>query len=260
MQTTPSSNFKYRLGRKLSSLGARLIQSSRPVIGRVISERLTYLDSPALLLLAESVEVVEREGVAGSIVETGCALGGSSLVIAAHKSPSRPFYCYDVFGMIPPPSEKDGADVHRRYEAIRSGASKGIAGDPYYGYRNDLLETVRGNFKRFGLDTSTHHVHLVQGLYEDTLRVDSPVALAHIDCDWYDSVMVSLERIVPYLARGGRLIIDDYFVYSGCRTAVWDYFRRQAGDFEFHYDARLWIRRNPPRTSEHAPAPERAHR
>ena len=53
---------------------------------------------------------------------------------------------YDVFGMIPPPGEKDGADVHQRYATIAGGASKGIGGETYYGYRDDLLG--RGHRRR----------------------------------------------------------------------------------------------------------------
>ena len=49
---------------------------------------------------------------------------------------------YDVFGMIPPPGERDGADVHQRYATIAAGASKGIGGETYYGYRDDLLAEV----------------------------------------------------------------------------------------------------------------------
>ena len=37
-----------------------------------------------------------------------------------------------------------------------------------------------------------------------------PVALAHLDCDWYASVLTCLENIVPRLAPGGVL------VYSVC--------------------------------------------
>ena len=36
---------------------------------------------------------------------------------------------YDVFGMIPPPSEHDGADIHRRYETIAAGGARPRRGD-----------------------------------------------------------------------------------------------------------------------------------
>ncbi|MFN9838368.1 MAG: hypothetical protein ACK56L_20095 [Pseudanabaena sp.] len=40
-----------------------------------------------------------------------------------------------------------------------------------------------------------NNISLVKGFFEDHLIIDKPVVLAHIDCDWYDSVSTSLERI-----------------------------------------------------------------
>lgn len=211
------------------------------VIRKVQESRLTYLDQGALCGLADQVAAIEREGVDGSIVETGCALGGSSIVIATGKSRHRRLEVYDVFGQIPAPSNRDGADVHARYDVIASGKSAGIGGDGYYGYEQDLLAKVRANFSAFGVNADDNNVQFIRGLYEDTLRPQAPIALAHIDCDWYDSVMVCLERIVPGLAPRGRIVVDDYFAYSGCRAAVWDYFRPRLEQYRFHYGSRLLI-------------------
>jgi asparagine synthase (glutamine-hydrolysing) len=211
------------------------------VVREVTARKLTYLDHSALRWLAEQVATVERERVPGVMLETGCALGGSSIVIAATKAPARRLELYDVFGQIPPPSEKDGKDVHARYETIRSGKSAGIDGDTYYGYEPDLLAKVAQNFRAFGLAPEANDVHFVAGLYGDTLRPSGPVAFAHIDCDWYDSVMVCLERIVPQLSASGRIVVDDYFFYSGCRAAVWDYFRPRIDSYRFTYGPRLLI-------------------
>lgn len=63
-------------------------------------------------------------------------------------------------------------------------------------------------------------MHLVKGLFEETIRPTEPIALAHIDGDWYESVEVCLERVWPVLAVGGPMVIDDYAHWSGCRSAV----------------------------------------
>lgn len=216
------------------------------VIRRVHAEHLTYLEATALIDLAMAAVEKERLSVPGIIVEAGTALGGSTLVLAAAKAAARSLYTYDVFGMIPPPSQHDGQDVHRRYEVIAQGASSGIAGDTYYGYRDDLYESVLRSFQRFGLPVEKHSVHLVKGLYEESLHISQPVALAHIDCDWYDSVMTCLRRIEPHMADGGTLIIDDYYGYSGARSAVDDYFKgdRRAG-YRFLRKSRLHIKKSP---------------
>jgi hypothetical protein len=101
----------------------------------VQSARLTYLPSDALLGLYGQVRRVERDRVPGDLVECGCALGGSAIVLTAAKSPHLALHVYDVFGMIPPPTDKDGADVQHRYEVIRSGRSEGSAATVITGTR-----------------------------------------------------------------------------------------------------------------------------
>ena len=147
--------------------------------------------------------------------------------------------------MIPEPGERDDADVRKRYDVIKDGKARGIRGDTYYGYREHLLEEVKNSFcELLGIrDVEEKGIRLIKGLFEDTLIVDGPVSLAHIDCDWYDSVMVCLERIVPRLVPGGVLVIDDYDHWSGCRKAVDDYFRDKTDGYVFEKKSRMHITR-----------------
>jgi O-methyltransferase len=80
-------------------------------------------------------------------------------------------------------------------------------------------------------------VHLIKGLVQDTLQVDQPVFLAHIDVDWYDPVLACLERIVPRLSDDGFLVLDDYNDWSGCRRAVDDYFKGIKDNYVFDLSA-----------------------
>jgi hypothetical protein len=214
------------------------------VINAVREAGLTYLSESALSDLYETTLRLEESSMEGIIVEAGCALGGSAIVLASAKSPSRPLAVYDVFGMIPPPSELDGSDVHERYRVIVSGEAEGIAGKRYYGYEENLLEQVRSSFLTFGLDPDIENIRFVRGLFEDTLHIDEPVALAHIDGDWYQSVMTCLERIEPRIVPGGVMVIDDYEHWSGCRKAVDEYFAGRSG-YRFEQRSRLHIRRLP---------------
>jgi Macrocin-O-methyltransferase (TylF) len=193
-------------------------------IARARAEHLTFLKPEHLRSLAAAVLDIERRRLPGLIVEAGTARGGSAIVMAAAKAPERPMKVYDVFGMIPPPSEHDGPDVHERYATIATGAAKGIGGDTYYGYRDDLFDEVTESFRRLGVAIGEHHVELVRGLFEDTIDLDEPVAFAHLDGDWYESTMTCLERIAPLLVAGGRIVLDDYYAWSGCRAAVDEYF------------------------------------
>src|SRR5262245_181250 len=114
--------------------------NNRPVYNTlkwVKQQGLTYLSYPEMIDLYASVKQVEQNEVPGMLVEAGCALGGSAIVITATKNPRRPFQVYDVFSQIPPPSEHDEADAHARYATIAAGQSDGIKGKRYYGYEDD---------------------------------------------------------------------------------------------------------------------------
>jgi hypothetical protein len=199
------------------------------VIDRVREDKLTYLQRADLQMLARLVRETEQSGRKGLIVEAGAARGGSAIVLAAAKAYERRMNVYDVFGMIPPPSEHDGEDVHARYDKIVRGESKGVGGSTYYGYRDDLFEEVTASFASMGVPVGENNVSLVKGLFEDTIDLDEPVAVAHLDGDWYESTMTCLERIAPLLVPGGRIVLDDYYAWSGCRTAVDEYFTDRPG-------------------------------
>lgn len=213
--------------------GNRLTPDDRAVIGSIRARRLTYLSDARLECIARTCNQAIARGLPGRFVEAGCALGGSAILMACLKETQRPLHVHDVFGMIPAPGAADGQDVLERYELIRRGEARGISGDAYYGYEQDLLKVVRGHFEAFGVDLERERVSLIQGLVQDTLTSDEPVAFAHIDVDWYDPVMTCLERLIPRLVVGGSIIIDDYHDWTGCRRATDTYFERSGRHFAF---------------------------
>ncbi len=245
-QTERMVIFDLRLRPKDSAVPAREVPAPSQsdafkVIERVRGEKLTYLNPAALVDLHAAVKGLEEENVPGIFIETGCALGGSALVLAASKNAARPLLLYDVFGMIPPPPATEAPEVHERYRLIKAGQAVGISGERYYGYEENLVNKVAETFVRFGLEPKSNAISFVRGLYEDTLHITEPVAFAHIDCDWYDSVLISLQRIEPRLVNGGTLVIDDYFVWAGTRRAVDEYFSDKMNHYEFQTKSRLHI-------------------
>jgi hypothetical protein len=237
---------------KWSSLGAIVKGRNIPnlfsfqalqIMRKVKSNRLTYLSFLDLLDLRSEAIRIEQEHLPGLFLEMGAALGGSAIVIASSKKRQRPLRVYDAFEMIPPPSENDGADAVQRYSVIKSGVSAGIGGDRYYGYQDNLVEKVTCSFTDYQLPLAVNQIALIKGYFENTLTVDEPVAFAHIDCDWYDSVMVCLTRITPKLVPGGTLVINDYFDWSGCKKAVDEYFQGKVSEFRFEVKSRLHITR-----------------
>jgi asparagine synthase (glutamine-hydrolysing) len=143
--------------------------------------------------------------------------------------------------MIPPPSEKDDIDVHNRYKQIKSGKSEGLDGNKYYGYEDNLLGKIINNFKLNGIIPEDNNIHFKKGLYQYTMNIQTKVSMAHIDCDWYESVITCLEQIVPHMISGGVIIIDDYYCWSGCRTAVDKYFSDKKYKYKFIKKTKLHI-------------------
>ena len=136
------------------------------------------------------------------------------------------------------PSEKKGGIVNM---AMSSDWGDSLdPGDTYYGYRDDLLGEVTRSFERHGVPVEANHVELIQGLFQDTISGDEPVAFAHLDGDWYASTMTCLTRLAPRLSTGGRIVVDDYDTWSGCRTAVHEYFTGRPG-YRFERRGRLHI-------------------
>ncbi len=209
--------------------GLRL--EDQQLIKRIRLEKLTYLSNRRLRSLANTCRSLEESNLPGVFIEAGCALGGSSILISSVKTKERNLFVYDVFGMIPPPTEEDTQDVHERYQIIAAGKSQGIGGNKYYGYEEDLYEIVKLNLKRFAIEPEQQNVFLIKGLVQDTMKIDSPIAFAHVDVDWYDPVKVCLERIFPNLVAGGSIILDDYHDWGGCRKATDDYLQKIAGQF-----------------------------
>jgi O-methyltransferase len=203
---------RYRWARTRLSKVARAIKD----------EHLTYLSLERLRNIENSLRTVERTKTPGDFIEFGVALGGSAIMICSHLSLSRTFHGFDVFGMIPPPSEGDDAKSKARYEVIISGKSAGIGGEQYYGYRENLYDQVVESFARFGRPVDHETIYLHKGLFQDTWNEygGASIAFVHIDCDWYEPVKFCLNSIYPHLSIGAHIVIDDYNDYGGCRQAT----------------------------------------
>lgn len=204
---------------KLYNLSAKTSQISR----KVRQNNWTYLSYEKIINLEECLQNLNKNSVSGIFLEAGIALGGSAIIIASLMPENANFRGYDVFEMIPPPSDQDDQKSKARYEIIKNGQSKGIRGkDIYYGYIENLYEQVVKNFESLGLRVDEKKISLHKGLFENTMYFTSTdsIAFAHIDCDWYEPVRLCLERIYPILAVQGYLVLDDYYDYGGCQKAV----------------------------------------
>lgn len=211
---------------------------------RIKARNLSYLSLRALTELGEAVRNLEVAETPGLIVEAGCGPGGSAILLAAAKARTRQLRVYDLFGSgNAAPGPLDGNAGRDRAKLMRDGRLRGLGGNPHYSTLPDRKGAVIHSLAEFGINPTDDEIRLIEGSFQDTLHLDEhTVALAHIDCDWHDSVYCALARIEPSLALGGRIIIDDYFAWRGCRKAVDEYFSGQRrARYRFSRKARLHL-------------------
>jgi O-methyltransferase len=159
----------------------------------------------------------------GAIVECGTWRGGVFAVMAMAVQDAggdNALWGFDTFTGLPDPTAPDlrGRKAHGR------GASK----NP-----NDLLATIDEVndtlYNVFELQTDLK-VKLVKGLFGNTLpKVRDEIGgicLLRLDGDLYQSTKNCLDILYSQVTPRGKIIIDDYNSWCGCRQAV-DEFRKQ---------------------------------
>ena len=162
--------------------------------------------------LQHCVETVLRESIPGDLIETGVWRGGGCIfmrgVLAAHGITDRTVYVADSFRGFPP---------------IEHPQDIGDDPDESSAYLAVPLETVRENFRRYGL--LDEQVVFLEGWFKDTLP-SAPIeqlAVLRLDGDMYGSTMDALTALYPKLVPGGFCIVDDYGAIAACKQAVTDY-------------------------------------
>lgn len=176
--------------------------------------RYTMSSNARLRALHAAVEQVMQRQVPGDIVECGTARGGSAALMGLalqRAGDSRRLWVFDTFEGMPEANANDPDYEHARH---------------YTGSCRGELAEVRLLFDRLGLLERTS---FVQGLFQDTLprTATGPISVLHLDGDWYDSVMVCLERLYDQVSPGGIIQVDDYGYWAGARKAVDDFFRQR---------------------------------
>ncbi|MCH8895182.1 MAG: class I SAM-dependent methyltransferase [Proteobacteria bacterium] len=131
--------------------------------------------------------------VPGDVVELGCWGGQTSILMQKtldlYRSKKR-LHVYDSFEGLPEPHEQDQGTHFKE------------------GWCATDEETLR---KMFALhDARLPEIH--PGWFSETLENELPerIAFAHLDGDFYSSIIQSLEHTYPRLAPGAIVVIDDY--------------------------------------------------
>lgn len=171
----------------------------------------------------------------GNFVECGVAAGGSSALLAwvIQKYSHHPcfLYCFDTFSGMPKPT---ALDAHAGIDAQKTGWGQGTCAAPV----GSLMEVASL------LDVASL-VKPIPGLFQDTLPLAKaeigPIALLHLDGDWYESTRAILENLYPQVVPGAYLQVDDYGHWEGCRKAFHDYFEKQPKQPDLEKIDATWV-------------------
>jgi O-methyltransferase len=177
----------------------------------------TMVGEPRLLSLYNLARKVCQQDISGNVVECGVAAGGTSALLAAtvqaHSSEARKIFSFDTFEGMPAAS---ALDTHEGQHAEATGWGAGTCAAPM-----DSLLELAGKLHVREL------IQPVKGLFADTLpqhkQSIGPIALLHVDGDWYSSTMDVLGNLYDQVVPGGYIQVDDYGFWEGCKRAVTEF-------------------------------------
>jgi len=156
----------------------------------------------------------QYQSVRGCVVECGVWRGGMIAGLAEVLGPGRKYWLFDSFEGLPPVEERDGPAA-AAWQADSEGPS-------YYNNCRAEMAEAEAAMKK----SEVPNYSIVKGWFADTIptfQPEEPIALLRLDCDWYESTITVLRHLVPQVAPGGLVIIDDYCAWDGCARAVHEY-------------------------------------
>ena len=139
-----------------------------------------------------------KRGVEGAVVEVGCANGGTTAYARRFLSrlgPQRPYVCVDTFsGFVQEHLETDHA--------------LGLTADHDDRFSANSVEAFSENLRRWGVRDG---VTIVQGDISKVTpdQLPQPIAVCLLDVDLRDPIYDGLQTLVPLLAPGGVVLVDD---------------------------------------------------
>jgi O-methyltransferase len=151
----------------------------------------------------------------GEIIECGTWKGGMIAGMAEILgNNNRTYYLFDSFEGLPSVKEIDG-------EAALEWQKNTDALNYFDNCKTEI------NFAREAMKLSKAcDVVFFEGWFSDTLpkfRTDKKIAILRLDGDWYDSILICMEYLFPYVVHKGLIIIDDYYIWDGTSKAIHDY-------------------------------------
>ncbi len=159
---------------------------------------------------------VLQNKVPGDVVELGVFKGGSAsvLVNVFESCSSKKFWLYDSFAGHP---------------AIDLTKNPGMAG--WEGKHIGTLEEAKANVQALnpGIKIDDNRFIWKKGFFNRTLKETLPntIAYLHIDCDWYECIIETLDALYDRVSWGGVIILDDVGFYGFSRAGLMEWVCRR---------------------------------
>lgn len=224
---------RIHLARLLTALAHKLV-GLRGLIPEVSEEDEALLDaargfsmtSPvAQREFIQAIRYIERDRIAGDIVECGVWRGGNLIIaglLRRNMGFDRTIWAYDTFAGMTAPSASDfkpaeDLDVGKKFARLERG-----------GLNDWCMASQDEVMRNFESRVGSRDLRTVKGAVEETLtrseNLPERIAILRLDTDFYESTKTEMEVLYPRLVQGGVLIIDDYGEWAGARKAVDEYF------------------------------------
>lgn len=158
--------------------------------------------------------VSKFRNIDGCVIECGVWRGGMIAGMAELLGKERQYYLFDSFEGLPDAKDIDG-----------EGALAWQADKESAGYYENCKAEMEWSQKAMQMSQASNTT-FVKGWFNDTIpsfQLKEPIAVLRLDGDWYDSTIVCLENLFPHVAKGGLIILDDYYAWDGCSRALHDY-------------------------------------
>lgn len=159
---------------------------------------------------------VLQNKVPGDVVELGVFKGGSAsvLVNVFESCSSKKFWLYDSFAGHP---------------AIDRNKNPGMAG--WEGKHIGTLEEAKANVQALNPSVKIDDDRIIwkKGFFNTTLKETLPITIAylHIDCDWYECHIETLDALYDRVSWGGVIILDDVGFYGFARAGLMEWVCRR---------------------------------
>lgn len=167
---------------------------------------------PKKIFIENLILCNDFRNIKGCIVECGVWKGGMIAAMADVLGKERDYFLFDSFEGLPKTKEIDGNAAIAWQNNIQS---------PYY-FDNCKIEM---NFAEKAMQISSAEKYkIVKGWFSETLpKFNHKIAILRLDGDWYDATMECLDCLYNQVNKGGIIIIDDYYTWDGCSSAVHDF-------------------------------------